>query len=273
VIDLELLEQAYASVPEPDAAAVDAARTAFLAEIGTRPARRRLRLAVTVALAVAAGVVAAVVFLPNRAEGLPGKKIIRAAYVASLPPARGIRHVREVLSTVGFAQKGINDYWSSVRHPFAILVRHSGGMETEWTACGSIDLDRRGNRLSFNRWNVPATVQRTLRLEADPLLSFQKAYRSHLVTFAGKTTFNEQPAYKLVTVQDDTKITYLVAQASYRPLRVTRVVPGQTTITTFLVYETLPWTTTTRQLLHIHLHLSAPLYNGKDFYRVDRCIR
>lgn len=270
--DLDLLERAYASVPEPDAATVEAARATLLRKIEPQP-RRRLRIAASVALVAAAGVVALTVSLPNRAEGLPARKIIRSAYVASLPPNQGIRHTRLSIATAGFSGHSVNDWWMSVGQPFALRVLHFDGTETEWTPCGSIDRNAQYNRLSVNPWHIPAGAQRTLRLEADPLLAFQKAYRGNLVTYGGKTTFHGQPAYKLVTFQSDTTTTYLIRRDSYRPLQVTRTVPGQTTITTFLAYETLPLTATTQRLLHIQLHLTKPLWHGQDFYRVDRCTR
>lgn len=277
--ELELAQAAYASVPEPDAATVADARAAFVARIGRRRSRR-LPVALGFAAAAAAASVAVLGLLPSRAEGLPAKAIIRGAYVASLPPVSGIRHVRESLHTVGFPGHSILDEWFSVTAPFALHTRAadaSSGLlqESEWSTCGSITYDSRQNALSVNGWPTPLTVRHSLRLVSDPLLAFQAAYRGHRVSYGDKTTFNGLPAYKLVIDQGHgTTLTYIVRRGSFAPLQDTRTVAGVrggTTVTTYLAFETLTRTPQNERLLHVAPRTQALLFHTGRFASSGPC--
>src|SRR4029077_12529002 len=75
--EIEVLELAFHTVPEPDPAAVGQARAAFLEHVGQRRRRsRQLRLVAVLAAAVAATAVLALVFAPGRAKGLSDAEIM-----------------------------------------------------------------------------------------------------------------------------------------------------------------------------------------------------
>lgn len=272
MIEFELLEAAYTAVPEPTAASVARTRDALLAAIGARRRRRR-RLALATGVSGAAAAVAAVglVFLPGRAQGLSAKSIIRATYVATLPPANGIRHVRMVKTTsVLPGRREVVDEWFSVRPPLTLHTRSSAGNESEFTACGSLAYDPKLNVLSVTAWSSGAT-RFGLRLHADPLLAFEAAYNGHRVSYGGKMTFRGESAYKLVVDRGSATVTFIVTRDTFTPLRTIWSTRRETDVTTYLVFETLPRTARNEHVLHIAPHAHALLSHSGTFKPTKAC--
>jgi hypothetical protein len=98
---LDLLKEAFASTPEPDAASFKAGRAALLREV-ERPQRRRHRRSWSISLGVAAvATVAAVLSLAvPRGHGLTGIEIAAAATHALGPTTGGIWHIVVVTDNV-----------------------------------------------------------------------------------------------------------------------------------------------------------------------------
>lgn len=246
--EFDALTDWFSEVPLPDEEAVARARTAFAARIEhRRRARRWAGVAVLAALVVAA-VAGLVALLPSRASGLPTKRIIRASYALTLPPAHGIRYLR-VVTGGGFVQH----VWLSAAKPFALHVRSRAG-ETEWTACGSIGYDTARKKLSVDVWRVPTTVQRTLRLDTDPLYAVREALRAHRVKAVRATTYRGIRAYEIVATSRALTLTLIVQRGTYAPLLL-RSDNGAGVFSERIVrFETLRRTAHTESLLHVAHH-------------------
>ena len=235
----------------PDDEAVARARTAFVARIAhRRPVRRWEGVAVVAALIVAA-VAGFLALLPSRASGLPTKRIIRASYELALPPAHGIRYMR-VVTGGGFVQ----DVWLAASRPFALHQRSSAG-ETEWNACGSIGYDAARKELSVDLWRVPLTVQRTLRLETDPLFAVREAIRAHRVKLVRETIYHGIPAYEIVATSRALTLTLIVKRNRYVPLLLRSDNGAQVFTERFVRFETLLRNRQTESLLHVGHHDAA----------------
>jgi DNA-binding beta-propeller fold protein YncE len=247
VSDFDALTDWFSTVPSPTDEAAARARAAFVGRLARRRrARRWAGLAVVAVVVAALGTFLAL--LPSRASGLPVKRIVRASYAITLPPAHGIRYMR-VVSGDGFAR----DVWLSAAKPFALHVRSSSG-ETEWTACGSIDYEASRKKLSVDVWPVPLTVQRTLRLDADPLFAVREALRTHRVERVRETTFRGIPAYEIVANDRALTLTLIVRRANYAPLVLRTDNHGHVIGERIVRFETLPRTARTQQLLRVAHH-------------------
>jgi DNA-binding beta-propeller fold protein YncE len=238
----------FAAVPSPGDEAVALARAGFVARIAHRRRARRWAGVAVFAGLVAAAVAGLLALLPSRASGLPVKRITRASYAITLPPAHGIRYMR-VVTGGGFVQ----DIWLSAAKPFALHVRSSAG-ETEWTACGSIGYDAAARKLSVDVWRVPPTVQRTLRLGADPLFAVREALRTHRVKLVRETIYRGIPAYEIVATSRALTLTLVVRRATYAPLLLRSDNGAEVLSERIVRFETLPRTARTEPLLHVAHH-------------------
>src|SRR5712691_1216971 len=248
VNEFDALTDWFSEVPSPDDEAVARARTAFVARIAHRRRARRWAGVAVLAALVAAAVAGLLALLPSRSSGLPTKRIIRASYALTLPPAHGIRYLR-IVTGGGFVQ----DVWLSAAKPFALHVRSSAG-ETEWTACGSIGYDAAARKLSVDVWRVPLTVQRTLRLDSDPLFAVREALRAHRVKLVRATAFRGIPAYEIVATSRALTATLIVKRGTYVPLLLRSDNGAQVFNERIVRFETLPRTAHTEPLLHVAHH-------------------
>jgi DNA-binding beta-propeller fold protein YncE len=249
VNEFDALIEWFSQVPAPDDAAVARARHVFVARIAHRQRVPRWVSVVVLAVLVLAAVAGVLAFLPSRASGLNVKRIIRASYAITLPPAHGIRYLRTV--TGGGV---VQDVWLSAAQPFALHERSPAGSELEWTACGSIGYDAGTRMLGVNMWRVPATVQRTLRLGADPLFTVREALRAHEVEHVRAMTFRSIPAYEIVAARRGVTLTLIVRRGTYVPLFLRTDNGAQVFSERIVQFETLPRTPRTEPLLHVSHH-------------------
>jgi DNA-binding beta-propeller fold protein YncE len=251
VSEFDALTDWFSEVPSPDDEAVARARTAFVARIARRRRARRWGGAAVLGGLLLAAVAGLLALLPSRASGLPTRRIIRASYAITLPPAQGIRYLR-VVAGGGFVQ----DVWLAASKPFALHLRSSAG-ETEWTACGSIGYDAARKKLSVDVWRVPLTVQRTLRLDSDPLFAMREALQAHRVKLVRATIFRGIPAYEVVATSRALTLTLIVKRDTYLPLLLRSDNGAQVFSERIVQFETLRRTAHTEPLLHVAHHVAV----------------
>lgn len=248
--ELDALSEWFSTVPPPDDEGIARARAALLAHIGRRRSGRRWTLAIAGALLLAAVAAVLALLLPSRAAGLPAKRIVRASYALMLPPAHGIRYLRILRAGA------IEDVWLAASTPFALHQR-SGAGEEEWGPCGSIAYGAAHKTLAVDLWRVPLTVQRTLRLDSDPLFAVREALRARRVKFVRRVTFRGIPAYEIVAHSRGLTLTLIVRRGTYAPLQLRSDTGAQVFTERIVRFETLPRTVETEPLLHVRHHAAV----------------
>jgi hypothetical protein len=248
VSELDQINAACEGLPEPSEAAVTRAREALRREIaatsGVRwSARRRLRIALagSLGLAVALGVIVALVLTTDQASF--GVRIAAAATEAASPASDELVHsvsrtTIRITNRVGTtASEQRDDSWSASSPPVEVdrTSYKSGAFTTLASACGSITYDPKANL--FTVWPTTATFSPV----TDPVATARDALRYGHVRYRGKLRYRGIAAAKLVVTQYGSTTTYIVRRDNGYPLKtIDRRVTSystRTAVTTYSLFE------------------------------------
>jgi hypothetical protein len=266
---LDLLREAFADTPEPNAASIETGRAALLREV-ERSLRRRHRRSWSVPLLVAfIATVTAVVFLAvPRERGLTGTEIAAAATSALTPAPAGIWHIVVVTTSLP-GSSSRSETWATTSRPYVVRTKTTqrGGPPVEQvaTACGSVYSTQGTITLSLRPLSIAGWIEH-------PTRDYRRALRDTHIRYAGETTVDGVAAYKLVqtipfhgprTYQVGGVVTTLIRRGSYYPLksvgvytyRINQKGIRHTTVSrevvSYPIFELLPRNATTERLLRI----------------------
>jgi hypothetical protein len=252
--ELELVRAVCEALPEPDEAAVAAARATLRREIAAAaaPARRRRlpyampALPAAVAVAVA---VAAVLVVGSRQDSL-AVRVAAAADAAVSPSTDELAHslsrttTRTVAAGGTTTERSTRESWWTAGEPAMTLDLYrdgTGGTRTILgSVCGSITYEPNRNLFTVS----PSTGR--FDPISDPVATATDALRHGRVLYRGTLVYHGIPAAKLVATQYGATTTYIVRRSNGYPLETSlRRVTSHftlTVVTTYTLFEHLPRT-------------------------------
>jgi hypothetical protein len=265
----ELLREAFIDTPEPDASSIETGRAALLREVerSRRPRHRRF-WSVPLGVAAVATVTAVIVLAVPRGEALTGVELAAAATHALTPKAGGIWHIVVVTNNApGPASRG--ETWATTSRPYVVhtkTTRHGAApVEQVATACGSVYSTQGTIKLSLHRLSMAGWIEH-------PTRDYRRALRDKHIRYAGETTVDGVPVYKLVqaipfhgsaTYRVGGVVTTLIRRSNYYPLKSVRVSTYRILqqgkwrtdvfreVVSYPTFELLPRNETTERLLRI----------------------
>jgi hypothetical protein len=271
VIELELVRDVCAGVPEPDEETIEAARASLRREIDEFVARRarrqrRLRPRLLAGLGLAVVVAGLVALVVSSRQSPLGARAAAAADEALLPSNGDIVHFVSRTTTTTKGPGGTtrttstDERWASAGPPAASVERHGAGRAGVatilTTPCGQISYEPHANLFTVSPYPIPAQVVRN-----NPITVFRDARRHGNVHFAGTTTFKGIAAFKLVVTQYGSVTTYIVRSDNGYPLetRDRRVTAHLTStyVTTYSLFEHIHRTPSSERLLQVTPHPGA----------------